>query len=369
MSLRGQLDALKKKGRYRALSPSKGLDLSSNDYLGMRDHPHLRRAALDALEGGMPLGAGGSRLLRGNDDAHRALEDFAANYYGHESALFFASGYQAGQTLFASLPSRHDLILFDSLIHACARDGIQTSPAKHKRIAHNDLNAYEDALKTARMKTDGINVHDIWIAVESVYSMDGDRAPLPDLYALARRYDAYLVVDEAHASGIFGQSGKGFCADLPDKSGLIVMHTCGKAYGVSGGIICGENTVIESLINRGRGFIYSTAPMPLQAHLVQKSMEILSAEPQRRELLLSLIDKAKTLLPDHYTGSQIIPVIIGEDGAAVTAAKALQARGYDIRAVRPPTVPEGAARLRLSLNTSLDEKILKSFASDLADVL
>lgn len=317
---------------------------------------------------GGDAGSAGSRLLRGHGPAHEALEVFAAEFFAAQKTLFFANGFQANLALFSTLPDRRDTIIFDALIHASARDGIQASHAQHKRVQHNDLNAYEDALREAA-QSGGRS----WIAVESVYSMDGDFAPLAELYALACAYDAVLIVDEAHATGVWGPGGRGLAYELFGESGqpenLITLHTCGKAIGVAGGLVCASEPVIEYLINAARPFIYSTAPMPVQAYLVQKSLELIS-DPEgaaQRQKLFSLIHAAQKLFSGP--GSQIVPIVIGDDVRAVHVAKILQQNGYDIRAIRPPTVPEGTARLRLSLSAELDEKTLSEFATVLMPLL
>lgn len=355
-----KLKELESENRLRSLNMPGGIDLTSNDYLSLRRHPALRQAAIEALENGIELGAGGSRLLRGNTPHHAALEAFAADYFGCEKALYFSTGFQANAAIFTALPARRDVIIFDELIHASAREGIQNSPARHARVRHNDLNAYEDALKSARAKAEMI-----WIAVESVYSMDGDLAPLKELHELAQKYGAILVVDEAHGTGVFGENGRGLSECLPHEN-LITLHTCGKALGVAGGLVCGPAEIIDYLINKARGFIYSTAPMPLQALLVHKALELARDEPWRREKLHRLIAAAGRILPAPKPASQIIPVILGADAAALDAAQGLRTAGFDVRAIRPPTVPERTARLRISLNCDLEEKVLENFAAALA---
>ena len=344
------LQDLESQGRYRSLQKTSGIDLTSNDYLGLAGHSALRQAANDALDSGMDLGSGGSRLLRGNHDAHAALEDYAARYFGCEAVLFFATGFQANYALFTALLSRTDIVIMDQLIHASARDGIQASNARRVKVAHNDLDAFEDALKKSKGKSG-----QIWIAVESIYSMDGDIAPIKDLLVLAEQYDAMLVVDEAHASGIWGEHGKGFTGGIKHDR-LISMHTCGKALGVAGGLICASQDVVDMLINKARAFIYSTAPMPLQAVLVKRALELIQEEPQRRESLRVICQHAQSLWGG--AGTQIIPIILGEDHVAVEAAQHLQENGFDIRAIRPPTVPEGTSRLRVSLNTNITKEQL-----------
>lgn len=355
-----KLEAIKSKNRYRSLSLPGGIDLSSNDYLGLKEHPALRRAAIEALESGIALGSGGSRLLRGHCEEHAKLEDFAARHYGFERALYFANGYSANYALLTALPARKDIILFDSLVHASMRDGLYTPSINSQKIPHNDLDAYEAALK----KHSGQGKC-IFIAVESVYSMDGDFAPLAELHALALRYDAILIVDEAHGTGVYGDHGKGLADALP-RDHLITMHTCGKALGVAGGLVCASNDVIEYLINIARPFIYSTAPPPLQAHLTMKAIELCAgAEGDiARQKLMALCALVQTRIGGN--GSQIVPIILGADEKAVSAAKYLHSQGYDIRAVRPPTVPEGSARLRLSLNAGLSAEIINAFLDDLA---
>jgi 8-amino-7-oxononanoate synthase len=359
-----QLKDLREQGRYRQLATGGGIDFTSNDYLMLSQHPALRAAAIEALQDGLPLGATASRLLRGQHNTHAALEEFAADHFGAERALFFATGFQANQAIFATLPDRHDTIIYDALIHASARAAIHDSPAQKIKIPHNNLAAFAAALAQHK-KTD----EQCWLAVESVYSMDGDCAPLPALLALAQQYDAILVVDEAHGTGVFGASGKGLCEDLPHSEQLITLHTCGKALGIAGGLVCGAAPVIDYLINKARGFIYSTAPMPLQALLVQKALEIVVAEPGRRTRLWQLHAHAQRVLPVPVGPSQIIPVLLGDDSATLAAAAALQAAGFDIRAIRPPTVPAGTARLRLSLNIGVSEDDLTRLAAMLPEIM
>jgi len=355
------LQSLKDAGRFRSLILPMGIDLTSNDYLGMADHPQLKKFAINALEEGLNIGAAGSRLLRGHTNAHKSLEDFSAQHFQSGKTLYFSSGFQANYAMFTTLPARKGIILYDSLIHASVRDGLSASKAKSFKFSHNDLNALEDLLK---LHSD--NVQTIWIAVESIYSMDGDYAPLSEIYDLCKKFDAYLIIDEAHATGIFGDNGKGLAWDLIQKYGydrIITLHTCGKAIGVAGGLICASKDIIDYMINTARPFIYSTAPMPLQALLVQKSLEILSSPDgeERRKKLLLVCKEAKELLGGN--GTHILPIILGEDKEAIRISTELQNQGFDIRAIRPPTVPKGSSRLRLSLSSSLNMEVLRNFAS------
>ncbi len=351
-----ELDRLKAMGRYRSLSLPAGIDFSSNDYLGLSSHPDLRQTAIQALESGIEIGAAGSRLLRGHRQAHEELEIFAASYFGCQRALFFANGFQANYALITTLIKRQDVAIYDALCHASMRDGMHASACITLKVPHNDLNAFEEALKKTRPAD-----AQAWILVESLYSMDGDLAPVRDLLALAEKYDAILIVDEAHGTGVLGATGKGATEGLPHDR-LISLHTCGKALGVAGALVCATDEVVDYLINAARPFIYSTAPMPLQAALVKRALELVQSEPERRAQLRELQAVAAKCLPDYPVKSQIIPLRVGEDAEAVAIAKALQAQGFDIRAIRPPTVPKGTARLRLSLNVGLTPQDIERFA-------
>ncbi|MGZ3298336.1 MAG: 8-amino-7-oxononanoate synthase [Asticcacaulis sp.] len=358
-----KLADLETKGRRRSLRLPFGIDLSSNDYLGLSGHPDLRSAAIEALEGGIEIGATGSRLLRGHRDAHAELEAFAAVHFHVPATLFFANGFQANYALITTLIGRHDVAIFDALCHASMRDGLHAARTHAVKVRHNDLEAFEAALKAPRAADARA-----WVLVESVYSMDGDIAPVAELLALCERYDAALIVDEAHGTGVFGATGKGVTEGLPHDR-LISLHTCGKALGVAGALVCARADIIDYLINFARPFIFSTAPMPLQALLVQKALQLSLAEPWRREKLKHLQAFVAGRLQNLTVQSPIVPIIIGEDARAVAVAEALQAKGFDIRAIRPPTVPAGTARLRLSLNANLREDDLAAFAQALSPLL
>lgn len=315
------------------------------------------------------MGSGGSRLLRGNHAAHEALEAEAARHYRSEAALFLSTGFAANAGLFATLPQRGDLVVHDELIHASAHDGMRIGRAERAAAAHNDASAFENAISAWRLRGGKGRV---WIAAESLYSMDGDRAPLAELAAIARMHDAILVVDEAHATGIFGTDGRGLADDLDLGENLITLHTCGKALGCEGALICAPRVAIDFLINRGRPFIFSTAPSPLVAHCVRRAIGIAAAEPERRAGLARLVDHAARRLAPlgiPATGTQIVPVVIGEDDRTMAMAGALQRRGLDIRGIRPPTVPEGTARLRLSLTLNVTEADVDKAVDALAEAM
>ncbi|MDI7776640.1 8-amino-7-oxononanoate synthase [Asticcacaulis sp. EMRT-3] len=355
-----ELARLRAADRYRSLNLPGGIDLSSNDYLGLSRHPALAQVAIAALQNGLSAGATGSRLLRGHQQAHAELEAFAARYFDAPRTLFFANGFQANYALITTLIDRHDVAIFDSLCHASMRDGLHASHCRSLKVRHNDLDAFEAALQKPRSGR-------AWVLIESVYSMEGDVAPVAELLGLCERHDAMLIVDEAHGTGVFGAHGRGVSEGLAHER-LISLHTCGKALGVAGGLVCARADIIEYLINFARPFIYSTAPMPLQAVLVQKALELVRDEPERRERLLGLQGFAAERLK-MAVSSPIIPILIGEDAKAVAIAHSLQQQGFDIRAIRPPTVPASTARLRLSLNAGLTPDDIAAFATALSPLL
>jgi 8-amino-7-oxononanoate synthase len=362
--------ALERRGRLRALKSRSGLDFASNDYLGLGASEELRAAVEEAIRRGVPAGAGGSRLLRGNDPEHEALEAEAARFFGAEACLFFGGGFIANYALFSTLPQRGDLIVHDELVHASVHDGMRASRAESAPARHNDVQAFDDAIRSWR---DGGGTGRPWIAVESLYSMDGDRGPLADLAAVAERHEALLVIDEAHATGVWGPGGRGLGAALEGRPDVISLHTCGKALGVMGALVLLPAQLRDFLVNRCRPFIYATAPSPLIAAAVRASLGLLAREPERRERLAKLVAfagqelAARSRLP--VSGSQIQPVILGQDARAVAVAARLQEQGFDIRAVRPPTVPEGTARLRISLTLNVTEADVGRMVETLTETL
>ncbi|MEP7005862.1 MAG: 8-amino-7-oxononanoate synthase [Sphingomonas bacterium] len=351
------LAGLAARDRLRALSPRSGVDFSSNDYLALASAPRLAEAIILAIARGVPVGSGGSRLLRGNAEEHEALEEEAARFFGAEAALFFSSGFAANAALFASLPQRGDLVVHDALIHASAHEGMKLGRAECVAVTHNDPQAFEDAIISWRR---GGGTGRPWIAVESLYSMDGDCAPLDALADIAARHEAFLLIDEAHATGVFGADGRGLAGHLEGRENVITLRTCGKALGCEGALLCGPMVVRDFLINRGRGFIFSTAPSPLMASAVGESLRIVADEPERRERLWALVAAAeRALAPSGVvpSGSQLLPLILGDDALTMRVAAAVQAAGFDVRGIRPPTVPAGTSRLRISitLNVTLAE--------------
>jgi 8-amino-7-oxononanoate synthase len=352
--------------RRRSLAARTGHDFASNDYLGLAGSAAMRAIVGEAVARGVPVGAGGSRLLRGNHAEHEALESEAAAYFGSEAALYFSSGFAANASLFAALPGANDLVVHDELIHASAHDGMRLGRAKRVAARHNDPDAVADAISAWRSEG---GVGRPWIAVESLYSMDGDMAPLDDLIAIADREDAVLIVDEAHATGVFGPGGRGLTARLEGRGNVITLRTCGKAMGAEGALVCASRAVIDLLVNRARPFIFSTAPSPLMASAVRGALRLI-AEPERIEQLHRLIARAqKCLVPlgAAATGTPIMPLVIGDDALTMAKAARLQAAGFDVRGIRPPTVPAGTARLRLSITLNVGEADIDALAEALAE--
>lgn len=367
---RADLEGLAARDRLRALAPRAGLDFASNDYLALAESAELASAAAAALARGVPVGAGGSRLLRGNHSEHEALEEEAARFFRAESALFFGAGFSANEALLATLPQRGDMIFHDALIHASAHDGMRLSRAPRAAFPHNDASALDEAIR--RWRAEG-GTGRAWIAVESLYSMDGDAAPLSDLMRVAERREAFLLVDEAHATGVYGPGGRGLAAPFEGRENVVTIHTCGKALGVSGALVCLASPLRDFLVNRARNFIFATAPSPLVAACVRAALKVVEAADDRRAALAARVDLAGRDLRRFCgvapSGSHIQPIIVGADARALSLAARMRARGYDIRAIRPPTVPEGSARLRLSLTLHASEAQVAQMVADLVEEL
>ncbi|MDP3730592.1 MAG: 8-amino-7-oxononanoate synthase [Candidatus Omnitrophota bacterium] len=343
------------------------VDLSSNDYLGLASHPKLIAAGKRALDE-FGSGSGASRLLSGDLSIHHELETAIAHFKNKEAALVFNSGYQANVGIFNSICGKDDCIFSDRLNHASIVDGLQLCRAKTFRFRHNDINDLECLLKRERLK-----FKKAIIVTETIFSMDGDAAPLEALVDLKERYDCLTVVDEAHATGIYGKNGSG----MVEKEGLsdridIIMGTFGKALGSFGAYVAASKDVIEYLVNTCRSFIYSTGLPPSVIACNLASLELIRDEPYRREELVKNAVYLRGALKDiglNIIGSsQIVPMIVGENKAAQNLAKELQLKGWWALPIRPPTVPEGQARLRFSLTFDHSLDTLNRLIKDLSDV-
>jgi 8-amino-7-oxononanoate synthase len=350
------LHALKNDDRLRSLRPRAGIDFSSNDYLALASAPRMRKAISAAVEAGTPIGAGGSRLLRGNCEEHESLETAAARFFGAETAIFFGSGYVANFAILTTLPQRGDLLVLDSLVHASIHEGARAGRAEYRENRHNDPATVEATIREWRSQG---GTGRVWIVVESLYSMDGDFAPLKELVAIADRHNAFLMVDEAHATGVYGEQGRGLTAPYEGRENLVVVHTCGKALGAAGALVTTTRVLRDFIVNRCRPFIFSTAPSPLMAVAVQEALLILREEPERQQRLTNLIAFAHREVGARrgwrLSGSQIMPYVVGDNARTMALSSALQARGFDIRGIRPPTVPGGTARLRISLTNNVGD--------------
>ncbi|MGX9182022.1 8-amino-7-oxononanoate synthase [Mesorhizobium sp. BHbdii] len=363
------LAGLTRRHRLRHLTGPEGIDFASNDYLGLARSKRLADAVAMAIAAGTHVGATGSRLLRGNTPEHEALEAKAAHFFGAERALYFGSGYVANTAVLTTLPQKGDLIVLDELVHASAHEGARAGRAEVRLVAHNDADAVNDAIHAWRA-TGGTGRP--WIVVESLYSMDGDKAPLTDLIAVADRHDAFLFVDEAHATGVYGPNGRGLGHDFEGRDNVVSLHTCGKALGGSGALVTGPTVLRDYLVNRCRPFIYATAPSPLMAVAAAEALDILRDEPERRKRLAEHVAFAGEAIELRCgvapSGSQILPFPVGDNHRVMAFAAALQGRGFDVRGIRPPTVPEGTARLRISLTLNIETADIANLVEALAEL-
>ena len=331
-------------------------NFSSNDYLGLAADPILREAAKACIDQ-WGVGAGASRLVCGTLGPHAQLERDLAAFKRAEAALAFSSGYATALGTLCALAGPEDVIILDKLAHASLIDGARLSRATLRVFPHNHLGKLESHLRWARETAPEGR---IIVVTESVFSMDGDRAPIEEIVAVKNRYGALLLLDEAHAIGVIGDQGRG----LADKRGVaqmvdIQMGTLGKALGSAGGYICARRAVIDLLINRARSFIYSTAPLPAAAAAASAALAFLQtpAGRERQETLWQRIgdfmrEAPERLLPSGPVQSAIIPLIIGDEEKALAASQWLREKGFLVPAIRYPTVSRGAARLRVTLSAT-----------------
>ena len=364
--VRARLSELEAAGLTRSLRPPSGIDLSSNDYLGLAAHPLLRQQMTEAiLRDG--CGSTGSRLLRGERDSFSELERRFAAFKGAECALYFSSGYLANLAVLTTLAEAGDVIFSDERNHASLIDGMRLSRAGRVIFPHGDAAALDRLLSEHRSESQ------VFVVTESLFSMDGDTAPLAAYAALCREHGAALIVDEAHAVGIYGRRGTGLL-EASAVEALVSIDTAGKALGVSGAFVSGPAWVIDSLIQRARPFIFSTAPPPAVAAAIDASLKLIETEPWRRNTLLERAAYLRRRLRETGIAvadgiSQIVPVVLGDNDRAVRAAQLLARQGFDARAIRPPSVPPGTARLRLSVHSDLSEATLDGFVAALAGAL
>lgn len=366
--LKRRLDALREQNLFRELrrvdsaqSPhiqiggKPFLNFSSNDYLGLANDPLLQEAAIEAVKK-FGAGSGASRLISGSLAPHHKLEEALADFKKTEAALVFSTGCAAALGTICALVSKEDIIVLDKLVHASIIDASRLSGAQLRIFAHNDLNELEEILKWAAKRVQSVSRPHVLIVTESVFSMDGDFAPLQEIVALKEKYGAWLMVDEAHATGIHGAQGRGCTESCGVAQDIEVqMGTLGKALGASGGYICGSRPLINFLINRARSFIFSTAPMPAAAAAATAAIRFVQSDEgeQRRKLLWQRVDQFNSKFKTQNAKcSAIIPLMIGDENRAVETAAELRAQGVFIPAIRYPTVARGTARLRLTITAS-----------------
>lgn len=376
----GELEALSAKGLRRALEPLGGgqgpvvtvggrplVNLCSNDYLGLAGDARLRRAAAEAAER-EGAGAGAARLVVGDLPVHGALERLLAAFKRSEAALLFGSGYHANAGVPAALVERGDAIFSDELNHASIIDGCRLSRAELVRFPHRDVGELEGLLARTRARRK-------LVVTDAVFGMDGDAAPLREIADACERHGAMLYVDEAHSAGVLGPTGAGLAEALGVTDRVDVsMGTLGKALGSFGAYVAGSRRLVELLVSRARTFVFTTALPPAACGAALAALEVLAAEPARRERLRALSARMKDGLARlgfelPHVVAPIFPVVLGTEERALAASRALRERGFFVRAIRPPTVPRGTSRLRVSLTAAHGEAQVDAFLGALGEAL
>jgi 8-amino-7-oxononanoate synthase len=362
-NIAAQLDALRAQGLWRELRPLDEVDgvivrssgrewinFSSNDYLGLAASTELR-AALEEGVAKYGAGSGASRLVCGTHRAHLDLEEALADFKGTEAALTFSSGFAVASGTIPALVGTGDTIIFDKLCHASLVDAARLSGATIRVFPHNHLEKLERLLGTAKGRA--------LVVTESIFSMDGDAAPLREIVELKSRHGAWLLVDEAHAVGVLGPQGRGLAAELDvDRQIDLHMGTLSKAFGLSGGYLAASRQVIDLLINRARSFIYTTAPPPALAHAALHALQLLRGKrgDALRSALHENVRRMMSILPSTATRAGILPLILGEEAAAMSASSELNNAGFLVPCIRHPTVARGSARLRLTASATHSAK-------------
>jgi len=342
---------------------SRAIDFSSNDYLGLATDSRLAAAAEQAIrEHG--LGSGASRLISGNSPEHEALERALADFFDAESALSFSTGYAANVGTIAALAGRGDVIFSDALNHASLIDGCRLSRATVHVYPHGDTRALRALLASHRA-----TARRALIVSDGMFSMDGDIAPLPEIVSLARGFDAWTYVDDAHAAGVLGHNGRGTPELLGVESEIdVLVGTLGKAFGAAGAYVLGSATLRQYLINRARSFVFSTGPMPAQAAAARTAIEIVQNEPELRQRVNENARQLRSALNAGDGDAHIISVRVGDAAATVRLGATLMEHGFLVGAVRPPTVPDGTSRLRISVSAAHTPDQIERFADTFAAI-
>ena len=344
------------------------INFSSNDYLGLSQHLDVV-SALQESAAYHGVGSTGSALVCGYHHEHASLEKEIAEWLGYEKALYFGSGYLANLAVMQSLLGADDVCVQDKLNHACLLDGARLAYCELKRYPHADVSA---ALRQLASHRDGAAM----LATDAVFSMDGDIAPLLDLVLLTRSQDAMLYVDDAHGIGVLGPEGRGSvaAAKLSSKEVPLLVLPMGKAFGGQGAVLCGSEAIIDHISETARPYLFSTAPPPAMAAAMRASLKLIRNEPWRRAKLASLISRFRRSgmrhgLPLHDSQTAIQPIMLGDNHKALKVAKSLEAQGYLVSAIRPPTVPDGQARLRVTLTALHSEEHVDGLIKALAVAL
>jgi 8-amino-7-oxononanoate synthase len=352
--INAEMAALREQSQFRSLDLPRGLNLCTNDYLGLAADPRLKQAVLDRIASCSRVASTGSRLLSGNSSDWEAIESEFTDFVGTEAALYFTSGYAANVGLLSSILQPNDVVFSDSLNHASLIDCIRLSRARKVIYPHGNLQSLERALQE-NAGASGAKL----IVTESVFSMEGDIPPLEQLLQIADRHRAEVIVDEAHAIGVCGSEGRGLAAGLPDRSRVLAaVYPCGKALACCGAFVCCNAAVKNYLVNHARSFIFSTANPPYIAHQIRAALALTRQADDRRAHLRKISSALRAALNAARLNcgagdTPIVPVILGSNESALHVARELQNSGFAVKAIRPPTVPPGTARIRLSLTSEI----------------
>lgn len=355
-------------GRFRSLKRPQGIDFTSNDYLGYgaaseETAPSRSRLSTSGLA---------SRLLRGHHAIWEEVEAALAAWHNADAALMMNSGFTANEGLISTIVEPGDWVATDELNHACIVEGLRVCRPRKFVFRHNDLNHLEDGLRAEAAKRPA--GRELFVVTESLFSMDGDRSPLREIVDLAERYGANVIVDEAHSTGCYGPHGSGIVDELNLRSRVLAtVHTGGKALGVTGAYVCGSRLLKDYLVNKCRHLIFTTALPPVVGSWWLNAVERVRRDDRSRQLLhtnaAAVHEKLKRHAVPTLGDSYIVPVVLGDDPLAVRVATRMQQRGYDVRAIRPPSVPQGTARLRLSIHADHDPVVLARLADDVAEAI
>jgi len=381
--LRQRLDDIRSQDLYRVMrrvdSPQSArielegrtfLNFSSNDYLGLANETAIKETAMEAVKR-WGAGSGASRLICGSLSPHHELEDTIAHFKGTEAAISFSSGYATAIGTICALAGKEDVVILDKLVHASIVDAARLSGAKLRIFAHNDLDDLDTILKQETKKAQSLNGKTL-VVTESVFSMDGDRARLKEIVQLKERYGVWLMVDEAHATGLYGANRRGLIEEAGVSGRVeIQMGTLGKALGSAGGFVCGSRTLIDYLANRARTFLFSTAPVPAAAAAATAAIRFVASDEGKARCgrLWERVSDLSAMLKIQNAASPILPVILGDESRALKAADDLREQGIFVPAIRYPTVARGKARLRVTVTAGHTVEDVRSAGTALTQLV